>query len=313
MKYKDENGVWRSISVKVADTLPIGAEVLFAGTVAPSGWFFEDGSEKSRTKYKELFDVIGTRFGEGDSSTTFNLPDRRGTVPVGLDPNDEDFNVLGKTGGEKEHTLTMFELPNTVWQNHTDLQEGGIKALFDNGSNYGIGSNGNNFNKPFSIVQPYLVSNYIIKAKQNVVSVNTDTSVNNSTNIIDITQSQNGRYITSKIPFNTEGILFFIFQAVGNWTNHVCQIAFFDRTNKNITIIGNWEDSNNTFLYNSIFEIVNGNQIRVKKYSQGNDITLNNFTNATDSNYGAIRPNKIYAVTTRKDLLNELQKNMKGN
>lgn len=167
MKYKDENGNWQSISVKVADTLPIGTEVLFAGTVAPSGWFFEDGSEKSRTKYKELFDVIGTRFGEGDSSTTFNLPDRRGTVPVGLDPNDEDFNVLGKTGGEKEHTLTMFELPNTVWQNHTDLQEGGIKALFDNGSNYGIGSNGNNFNKPFSIVQPYLVSNYIIKAKQN--------------------------------------------------------------------------------------------------------------------------------------------------
>lgn len=125
---------------------------------------------------------------------------------------------------------------------------------------------------------------------------------NNSLNIIDVTQSQNGRYITSKIPFNTEGILFFIFQPVSSWSNHTLQIAIFNGTSENISVIGNWEQNDNAFLVNSIFEIANTNQIRVKKYAQGNDITLNNFANATDSSYGAIRPNKIYAVTMKKNL-----------
>lgn len=128
-----------------------------------------------------------------------------------------------------------------------------------------------------------------------------DNILNNQINILDVTQSQNGRYITSKIPFNTEGIMLWIFQAVSAWSNHVMQIAFFDSTNENICIFGNWENEA-AWAYNSIFELVNGNQIRVKKFAQGTNIVNNSFTNATENNFGAIRPNKIYIVTTRKDL-----------
>jgi microcystin-dependent protein len=58
------------------------------GTARPSaasGWLLCNGSAVSRTTYASLFDAIGTAYGAGDGSTTFNLPDLRGRVPVGVD------------------------------------------------------------------------------------------------------------------------------------------------------------------------------------------------------------------------------------
>lgn len=55
---------------------PIGAIVPYGGTTAPTGWLVCDGSAVSRTTYASLFSVIGTRYGSGDSSTTFNLPEK---------------------------------------------------------------------------------------------------------------------------------------------------------------------------------------------------------------------------------------------
>ena len=54
--------------------VPTGGIVEYAGTTAPNGWLLCDGSAISRTTYADLFEVIGTTFGEGDGSTTFNLP-----------------------------------------------------------------------------------------------------------------------------------------------------------------------------------------------------------------------------------------------
>lgn len=58
--------------------LPTGSLVDFAGTSAPSGWLMCDGREVSRTAYSSLFAIVGTSYGVGDGSTTFNLPDFRG-------------------------------------------------------------------------------------------------------------------------------------------------------------------------------------------------------------------------------------------
>jgi len=58
--------------------LPAGSMVDFAGTTAPSGWLMADGAAVSRTVYASLFAAIGTEFGVGDGSTTFNIPDFRG-------------------------------------------------------------------------------------------------------------------------------------------------------------------------------------------------------------------------------------------
>lgn len=53
---------------------PIGAIIPFGGDTAPTGYLLCDGSAVSRTTYADLFAVIGTKFGPGDGSTTFNLP-----------------------------------------------------------------------------------------------------------------------------------------------------------------------------------------------------------------------------------------------
>lgn len=89
---------------------PAGIIMPFAGTVVPENYLFCDGSAVSRTTYATLFGVIGTTFGAGDGSTTFNLPDLSGRVPLGV----SQAHALGSTGGSETVTLTEQELPAHV-------------------------------------------------------------------------------------------------------------------------------------------------------------------------------------------------------
>lgn len=73
-----------SLEVTQAGT-PAGAVMHFAMNAAPSGWLKADGTAVSRTTYASLFAAIGTTFGVGDGSTTFNLPDLRGEFVRGWD------------------------------------------------------------------------------------------------------------------------------------------------------------------------------------------------------------------------------------
>lgn len=84
------------------EVLPIGTMIPF-GSVnnIPTNWRICDGSEVSRTDYAELFNVIGTAYGEGDGTTTFNLPNKKGRVSVGLDLEQSEFNTIGKKSGSK--------------------------------------------------------------------------------------------------------------------------------------------------------------------------------------------------------------------
>lgn len=66
---------------------PIGAIAAFGGSIAPTGWLICDGSAISRTTYAALFAVIGTKYGSGDGSTTFNLPD--GETGAAIYPTDD--------------------------------------------------------------------------------------------------------------------------------------------------------------------------------------------------------------------------------
>jgi len=63
-----------TINIVVPDALPIGSYIQFAGSQAPAGFLVCNGGEISRTTYSALFAVIGTTYGGGDGSTTFNLP-----------------------------------------------------------------------------------------------------------------------------------------------------------------------------------------------------------------------------------------------
>ena len=65
--------------------VPSGAVLYFAGQTAPAGWLKANGAAVSRTAYAALFAAIGTTYGAGDGSTTFNLPDLRGEFMRGWD------------------------------------------------------------------------------------------------------------------------------------------------------------------------------------------------------------------------------------
>ncbi len=78
-------GLQAQIDALKAECVPTGAVEYFAMTVAPQGWLKADGSVVSRSQYDKLFAAVGTLFGVGDGSTTFNLPDLRGEFIRGFD------------------------------------------------------------------------------------------------------------------------------------------------------------------------------------------------------------------------------------
>lgn len=94
-----------------ASSVPVGTCFDFAGTVAPSGYQIADGSALNRSG-SALFGVIGTTWGIGDGSSTFNVPDfrRRKTVGSGGSGTAVLANTVGSTGGEESHALTIAEL-----------------------------------------------------------------------------------------------------------------------------------------------------------------------------------------------------------
>jgi microcystin-dependent protein len=79
----------------------VGEMYLWAGAVCPDGGLWAEGQAVSRTLYADLFSKIGTTYGAGDGTTTFNVPDMRGKVPVGYDSTQTEFNAIAKTGGQK--------------------------------------------------------------------------------------------------------------------------------------------------------------------------------------------------------------------
>ena len=83
-----DTGNWRMTSIlknaTLTNSVPIGMMAPFAVSAAPSGWLICDGSAVSRTTYAPLFAVLGETYGNGDGSTTFELPDMRGKFMRGL-------------------------------------------------------------------------------------------------------------------------------------------------------------------------------------------------------------------------------------
>lgn len=164
-----ETNEWEEVFLPpTGDTYPIGMYGWFAGEKAPTNWLRCDGQAVSRTEYKELFNAIGTTYGVGDGSTTFNLPNvnLENRTLVGSS-GDGEFSV-GNTGGEKEHALTISEMPAHSHGISCGWTSGENAKLFynsNNGSNsMETGSRGGG--QPHNNMQPYIASVCCIKAKQ---------------------------------------------------------------------------------------------------------------------------------------------------
>jgi len=145
--------------------IPTGTVSAFAGSAAPTGYALCDGSAVNRTTQAALFAVIGTTYGIGDGSTTFNLPDLRGRVVAGMGGSLlSGTDALADTGGASTHTLTVDEMPSHShsYTGYTSLGASGsggnaqLSATSESTSSTGGGQAHNN-------VQPTIILNYIIK------------------------------------------------------------------------------------------------------------------------------------------------------
>lgn len=168
----DENGNWTDDAKAqiVESAAPIGTIMTWPASSLPSPkWLICNGSEISRTTYAVLFSRIGTTYGAGNGTTTFNLPNTSGKflIGVGVDP-------LAGTGGERAHKLTAAELPD-----HTHVVQMARKDGGDTGAGaqkiYGPDQAGfvdadittdttGNDATPHENLPPYLAQYFIIRA-----------------------------------------------------------------------------------------------------------------------------------------------------
>jgi microcystin-dependent protein len=156
--------------------IPVGSILSYGGDTAPEGWLIGDGSAVSRLTYRDLFSVYGTKYGAGDGSTTFNLPDLRRRVMVGAGGSGTATlgNAVGNIGGAETHTLTVDEMPGhdhdlttyargTASHTHAEATDpNGTSSDAIPGTNTtAIQSTGGG--QAHNNIQPSLVVNYIIK------------------------------------------------------------------------------------------------------------------------------------------------------
>ena len=160
--------------------VPTGVVNMWAINTAPTGWLICAGAAVSRTTYAALFAIIGTTFGVGDGSTTFNLPDYRDRMPIGAGTT----YSANSQGGSKDAVVVSHTHSATVTDpghNHTFTRQwysessGGSYVWGINGAATGsqtvststtgisvanstAGSSGTNANLP-----PYLGIYFIIK------------------------------------------------------------------------------------------------------------------------------------------------------
>lgn len=120
-----------------AVTLPIGSLVLTAAATEPDNrWLFCNGRELSRVTFSALFGIIGTTYGVGNGTETFNIPDFRGRSPIGEGTAPGlSARALGSRFGAEVHSLTQAEMP---WHTHQINDPGHTHGVNDPGHRHAI-------------------------------------------------------------------------------------------------------------------------------------------------------------------------------
>lgn len=143
IKYVTFANLWAYILAKIVATgagTPVGTYIQHAGATAPTGFLACDASAVSRATYADLFAVIGTTYGAGNGTTTFNLPDARGLVMVGAGANgvmtraDASAYDGGAVGATRNDQLQGFKVE--VKTSLYTLSGGAAQGIDNAGSDY---------------------------------------------------------------------------------------------------------------------------------------------------------------------------------
>lgn len=170
---------------------PAGVIFPYVNATAPTGWLVCDGSAVSRSTYAALFAIIGTAYGSGDGSTTFNLPNIVDRIPIGK----SGGKAIGTSGGSAtatpsigNTTLSTSQIPAHGHVIRANSFAGDLEIVMSNGggdsSKYSVSDSGNDAPYPngvfratdtggggshnhtsssISVEQPWVSVNYIIK------------------------------------------------------------------------------------------------------------------------------------------------------
>ena len=148
-------------------TEPVGVIYMWGTTTPPTNYLLCDGSAVSRTTYASLYAVIGTTFGTGDGSTTFNLPNFKARNPIGYNSSNTKFDTMGETGGEETHTLDISEIPAHTHSlaneasNNVGSLTSNFRTVAASSGTTATGSAGGG--GAHNVLDPYLTINFIIK------------------------------------------------------------------------------------------------------------------------------------------------------
>ena len=109
--------------------IPVGGLMPYAGSTSPEGWLLCDGSAINRTTYANLFALIGTTYGSGNGTTTFNVPDMRSRMPIGAGAGTGlTSRALAATGGAESVVIASGNLPthtHSIAHDHASVASGG--------------------------------------------------------------------------------------------------------------------------------------------------------------------------------------------
>lgn len=190
------------------ESIPVGSIIPYGNSVVPETYLLCNGQAVSRTDYPELFAIIGTSFGSGDGSTTFNVPDYRDKFVLGAG-GDVD---LAEMGGEKEVTLTVDTMPSHGHQlidtigNRPEAGWGSgsannnrISFTATNGMGRYLNAGNTGGGKSHNNMPPYVGTYYIIKAKQSAGVVATVVDNLSSTSSTDALSANQGKLLNDKI------------------------------------------------------------------------------------------------------------------
>jgi len=176
-------GVWTpilpggSVQIIAGGDVAVGSIVLYAGATAPPGYLICDGAAVSRVDYSHLFTAIGTVWGAGDGSTTFNLPDLRGRVPLGAGQGTGLTNraMAAKLGAETVQ-LTLPEVP-AHQHDMTHDHPGSTTGLVSNDHSHGVsiqsgGQSQSHYHVPLDGTRPYFVVQGLSGGASGIQSIN---------------------------------------------------------------------------------------------------------------------------------------------